>query len=50
MACPVMVMFLCLKASFWPEAIFICSFTISIPVTSSVMGCSTCTLVFISMK
>ena len=33
-----------------PCAMRICALTISMPVTSSVTGCSTCTRVFISMK
>ena len=36
--------------SFWPAATRICSCTMSMPVMSSVTGCSTCTRVFISMK
>ncbi len=38
------------KGSFSPAATMICVFTMSMPVTSSVTGCSTCTRVFISMK
>jgi hypothetical protein len=38
------------KGSFSPAATRICICTMSMPVTSSVTGCSTCTRVFISMK
>ncbi|MNT45242.1 hypothetical protein D3C72_1818160 [compost metagenome] len=40
----------CLIESSRPEAMRICSRTMSIPVISSVMVCSTWTRVFISMK
>ncbi|MNY00227.1 hypothetical protein D3C86_1327110 [compost metagenome] len=40
----------CFTESGRPEAMRICSRTMSMPVISSVMVCSTCTRVFISMK
>jgi hypothetical protein len=40
----------CLKRSFSPAAMRICSWTMSMPVISSVTGCSTWMRVFISMK
>jgi len=40
----------CLRLSDSPAASRICSFTTSIPVTISVMACSTCIRVFISRK
>ena len=40
----------CVKGSFSPAAMRICICTMSMPVTISVTGCSTCTRVFISMK
>ena len=47
---PVNVTSLCLKDSRPPAAIRICSFTMSMPVTISVTGCSTCRRVLASMK
>ena len=49
-ACPRFTMSRCRKRSFRPAATRICSCTMSMPVTISVTGCSTCTRVFISMK
>jgi hypothetical protein len=40
----------CVNCSFSPEAISSCAFTRSMPVISSVTGCSTWMRVFISMK
>jgi hypothetical protein len=40
----------CLNQSFSPAAMRICACTMSMPVISSVTGCSTWTRVFISMK
>ena len=41
-------MSICSKPNSSPDAILNCSLTKSIPVTSSVTGCSTCSLVFTS--
>ena len=49
-AWPVKVTSLCLNESRSPAAMRICSFTMSMPVTISVTGCSTWRRVFISMK
>ena len=49
-ACPVKVTSLCRNDSRSPAAIRICSLTMSMPVTSSVTPCSTCSRVFTSMK
>ena len=49
-AWPVSLMSFCVNLSFSPEAIISCAFTRSMPVISSVTGCSTWMRVFISMK
>ena len=50
MACPAGLTALPSKDGGWPEAMRNCCSTRSMPVTSSVMGCSTCSRVFISRK
>ena len=47
---PVMLTADCATDNGRPEAIAICSFTMSTPLTISVTGCSTCMRVFISRK
>ena len=49
-ACPRMRMSSCANGSSSPAAIRSWAFTMSMPVTSSVTGCSTWIRVFISMK
>lgn len=49
-ACPVVAISSCFSGSGFPAATVSCHSTRSTPVTSSVTGCSTCSLVFISQK